>query len=358
MNSIRILKDFRNRFVNVHAWTVIIISIIELVGYAVLLKEGILLPDLHEPYVWYGVIIPIAANIIIHSIARGLIFLSSLNEELKNGIIIYAALATSATVSICHRDFSITLCSFIFPMVLSTVFNDRKLLNQSVHITAATYLFMALLLYFENKITVLVNLNVAILFGFMLVSYLCAGISVKYSENSSQIINSQASDNERLKDRVRHDGMTGLYNHRTFYSTLDKAISAYHSDDIKICLAMIDIDDFKFINDTYGHDCGDMVIIALSDLMKELCIGDKVCRYGGEEFGIIFLNKELEEAQALVQTILDLFSKYEFDFTDKKVTISGGICQYDGVMTKDELFAEADRKLYEAKHEGKNKVVV
>lgn len=358
MNNRKIIKDFRNSFVNLHALVVLIVTFLELIGLAVILKEEIIRFSWDNSYLWQSVIIPISLNVLVHIAARILVFKSSLNDNLKNAVIVYAALITSAVVSICHRDFIITSCAFIFPVVLSTAFNDKKILGQSIAVTVATYFTTAVILYFENKMTVGMNLNMTILFGFMIVSYLCAGVSIKYTDKNYQTINSQASDNERLKDRVHHDGMTGLYNHRSFYSILKKAVNAYHSDGIRVCLAMLDIDNFKSINDTYGHDDGDAVLVALSDIMKNNCIGDKVCRYGGEEFGIIFLDKDFDQAHKTVSKILDEFSECEFDFSQESITFSCGICEYDGKLSAEEFFAEADRKLYRAKHEGKNKIVV
>lgn len=357
MKSLKLLKEFRERFVRVHAFTIVIVSILELVGYVVLLQERAILPSWKEAYLWYGVLFPIVANIMIHATARIMIFVLSINEELKNAAIIYAALATSVVVSICHRDFIIASCSFVFPMVLSTIFNDRKLLNQSVQITGITYVILVIVLFFEKNITMEQNLNIIILFGFMAVAYLCASISVRYSEKNMQIINKQESANERLKDQVRHDGMTGLYNHHAFYDILESALKFYHSDGIKVSLAMIDIDDFKDVNDTYGHENGDAVIMTLSEIMKKHCVEDKVCRYGGEEFGIIFLDKDYNDVLKTVHEILWEFSNSKFDFGDTSFTFSCGLSEYDGTLSVEGFFADADRKMYKAKHNGKNMIV-
>lgn len=358
MERNKILEEFRSRFVNVHALTVATVSVVEILGYLVFLKIGQVQLSLDDIYLQNNVLLPILINLIAHLWARVVVFKSSCDDSFKNASIIYAALVTTAVVSICHREFLMTSCSFIFPMVLSTVFNNKKLLRQSLCVELIISGTVGFLLYYENAIDTHKAITLIILLGFILVSYNCAIISIKFSEKSFEVIKNQATDNDRLKDRIRHDAMTGLYNHRAFYSILGQAMEAHHSKRKKVCLAVIDIDDFKMVNDTYGHEYGDLVIITLADILKNGCEDAKVCRYGGEEFAIIFTDKSESEACEVAKVLLEKFSSYEFDFTDDKYTFSCGITMYDGLMSKEALFGEADKKMYEAKKNGKNRVVV
>ena len=358
MQRQKILEEFRDRFVNVHALTVTTVSIVEILAYFIFVKTGRATLSWYDAYLTNNVALPIVINAIAHLVARIVVYKSSVDDSFKNASIIYAALVTTAVVSICHREFIITSCAFIFPMVLSTVFTDRRLLRQSLGIELIIFGAVSFLLYYDDAIDVHMMLNLVILLGFILVSYNCSDISIKFSEQSFQVIKTQASDNDRLKDRISHDAMTGLYNHRAFYSILEKAMELHHSLRQKVSLAIIDIDDFKQVNDTYGHEYGDVVIITLSDIMQNHAENAKVCRYGGEEFTIVFENMSEQQAGNVVEEILKDFSNHKFEFTDEKCTFSCGIVEYDGLMTKESMFSEADGKMYKAKKTGKNRIVI
>lgn len=358
MENKRIVKEFRNHLVNVHALTISTISIVEIISYFVFVAAERATLSWSDSYLLFSVLLPILVNVIAHFVARYVVHKTSFSEEKKNSAIIYAALVTTLLVSIIHREFILTSCAFIFPMVLSTVFNNKKLLNATLAVSAFIFGLLCYLQAYEGKVSAETNLNMMILLGFILVSYKCAEISIDFSKKSFEVIKSQASDNDRLKDRIRHDAMTGLYNHRAFYTLLEESMEIHHKQRKKISLAVIDIDDFKKVNDTYGHEYGDVVIITLADIMTNHCPDCKVCRYGGEEFAIIFIGKSEQDAAKIVNDILDEFSSNDFDFTDEKYTFSCGVVEYDGLMSKESMFSEADGKMYEAKKNGKNNIVV
>jgi len=120
---------------------------------------------------------------------------------------------------------------------------------------------------------------------------------------------------------------------------------------------MIDIDHFKHINDMYGHDCGDIVINNLAEIMKGHCeISDKAFRYGGEEFAIIYADKDLETARRNLEDMLKVFSDTKYPFTDEKITFSGGISSYSGSLVREEFFNIVDKLLYSAKNGGRNQI--
>ena len=112
-------------------------------------------------------------------------------------------------------------------------------------------------------------------------------------------------------------------------------------------------------NDTYGHDCGDDVLIWLAKSLKKHCTDNIAAyRYGGEEFAMLFSGESAEEVRAVAESILDGFRKHKFKFTDKTITFSVGIAEFAEGMTSAELFEKADKTLYKAKREGKNRVVI
>ena len=153
------------------------------------------------------------------------------------------------------------------------------------------------------------------------------------------------------------DELTGLYNRRYFNNFLKLAILTL-GDTGKLHIAMFDIDDFKFVNDKYGHPFGDIVLKQFARIL-ERCenTGVTACRYGGEEFLLLIPKKNTEEALKLVEDILDQTRKLIFLKDGRFVTVSAGFVTCRDDMTYDSLLEEVDKKLYTAKSSGKNRVI-
>ena len=130
---------------------------------------------------------------------------------------------------------------------------------------------------------------------------------------------------------------------------------------------MIDVDYFKKVNDTYGHAAGDCVLKAVSEIIKtEIREYDIACRYGGEEFFIFLPQTNLNEAVLVAQRLRKVIEESKMDIREAKVenvpflkiTVSIGVCQYDGAKSASAFAQNADKALYEAKTSGRNRVIV
>jgi len=167
---------------------------------------------------------------------------------------------------------------------------------------------------------------------------------------------------EKLHDTSLRDGMTNLYNRRFLEEFIDRLMSTAEREKDVYHIMMIDVDFFKMVNDTYGHDVGDTVIIALSGILKEsIREADLAIRYGGEEFIIMLHNSTDEGALKVAQKIHSGFAKLVFDVgVNEKLqkTISIGMAKFptDG-DTIWKCIKYADTALYEAKNTGRNKIV-
>ncbi|WP_431088687.1 GGDEF domain-containing protein [Paenibacillus sp. 8b26] len=155
------------------------------------------------------------------------------------------------------------------------------------------------------------------------------------------------------------DGLTKLYNHLSFQNFYEKALE-YAEQGAIIHLALLDIDNFKKINDTYGHQFGDKILESISLIITEqITANDIAARYGGEEFAILMFEHTFEEAYQIAENIRHEVEK--MTFYEKKqnisVTVSIGLKSYTEEMNKDAFFQEADDYLYQAKRSGKNKIV-
>ena len=165
-----------------------------------------------------------------------------------------------------------------------------------------------------------------------------------------------------LQEQAVHDGLTGLYNRRYLDEVLEREVSRARREGNPLSLVMIDIDRFKRINDTYGHQAGDEVLKVLAaTLSNDVRTEDVACRYGGEEFLILLPGMPLAAARdraeawrAAVAALCIMHGNFPIHFT-----ISLGVAAYpEHGKTPDDLTNCADQALYGAKHKGRNRVVV
>lgn len=193
----------------------------------------------------------------------------------------------------------------------------------------------------------------------------------KYTEYEKQQIMSIASlasvaiNNASLLEKASTDMMTHLKLKFFFFNILTEALDNAFLQDENIAVLMLDIDFFKKFNDTYGHECGDYVLIKVAELIKEsLRDTDVASRYGGEEFTVLLKKTKLEEAKLVAERIRTKIEGYDFNFNNQhmKVTISIGLAVFDTTenlaYSPNEFVNQADKALYISKNSGRNKVSV
>ena len=166
----------------------------------------------------------------------------------------------------------------------------------------------------------------------------------------------------QLREQAIRDVLTNLFNRRYLEETLERELARATRESYPLCVIMMDLDYFKEVNDTYGHEAGDVVLKTIAETVtKQSRHGDFVCRYGGEEFVLVMPNigieKARERAEALHQIIDDLNIPYgRFNLT---ITISMGIAWYPAHgTTKESLMRAADMAMYVAKNTGRNRVII
>lgn len=171
-----------------------------------------------------------------------------------------------------------------------------------------------------------------------------------------------AMKSQRISELAITDGLTGLHNHRQFQDFLASEIKRARREPSTFSLLLFDIDYFKKFNDTHGHQAGDEVLKKISALLKsEAREIDLVARYGGEEFVMIFLNCDLKMAAKNAERIRKLVSREKVMFKDQtlSVTVSIGVANYPThTETASDLISLADKALYKAKAQGRNRVVM
>lgn len=158
--------------------------------------------------------------------------------------------------------------------------------------------------------------------------------------------------NIELHKMLITDGLTELYNHKYMYERIEFEVNKSE----KFSIAMFDIDYFKKINDSFGHQVGDIVLKRIANIIKENVLAkDLPGRYGGEEFIILMPETKIEEAFRLAENIRLEIMQENFEIGALKVTISGGISEYKGGTAMD-IVKMADEKLYLAKENGRNRI--
>lgn len=166
----------------------------------------------------------------------------------------------------------------------------------------------------------------------------------------------QLEEENKVLDRItKTDSLTQLYNHKYIYERLEQEINKAKTFSRKLSIVMFDIDHFKSVNDNYGHQVGDKVILAVTHTLKEQCRKvDILGRYGGEEFLAILPDTDLEGALLTAERIRTRILQLEFT-EGLKISISGGIAQLseeDAIS----LVRKADDLLYKAKEGGRNRM--
>ena len=166
----------------------------------------------------------------------------------------------------------------------------------------------------------------------------------------------------QLQNYAIRDHLTGLFNRRYFEETMENKVLRAEHNTLSLALIILDIDGFKYYNDQYGHDAGDVVLKAVAGMLfNTVSLEDIVCRYGGDEFIVIVPYTKIQDVQDLCQKLRSELKKMAlFHQTTNLgvVTISQGVALFpQHGTTKETLVSNADEALYTAKKEGRDRVV-
>lgn len=158
---------------------------------------------------------------------------------------------------------------------------------------------------------------------------------------------------------ARTDALTGLRNRRSFNEELNRLFAQRQRQGIVFSLLLIDVDQFKAVNDTHGHLAGDLILQSVADLLtKTLRQMDFVCRYGGDEFTVICPGSHLREAATAAERARQAVATIPLRIKEIEIpmTLSVGVAEVGGSEIAEGLIQRADEALYAAKHAGRNRV--
>ena len=240
---------------------------------------------------------------------------------------------------------------FLFVIISSSIeCSIRASLTVSV-ISAVTVLFIDLVFAPETAVNTYFECDLVLACVFLILSW-----TIGY------YVNLEKKHIESLNNLANIDGLTGLYNHRYFHESLNEKVNESKRDGTCISLLFIDIDNFKYYNDIYGHQKGDEILRIISTIMSEnVRKNDFIARYGGEEFAAILPGVGEEEALKEGERLRKAIQEYPFDGQESlpggNLTISVGVSAFPSrAKTEDELIKGADDACYRAKFLSKNRV--
>lgn len=226
-------------------------------------------------------------------------------------------------------------------------------------IYTATYLYSCSAAPFfaiaGRTISMLYCMNVlSAFFSFFVLSYF-------YDRATSKAERDLVMANEKLDKLAGTDPLTGLLNRRSMMREIHSLIERYQVEKKLFAIVIVDIDNFKQFNDSYGHDCGDFILNEMTRLMKEKTgLQDHIARWGGEEFLILLSEVDLLQCRSWCETLRKAVLEAVFHYQEEKLraTITVGCSMFDGSKPVEKVIMQADHALYAGKQQGKNCVIV
>ncbi len=316
--------------------------------------------DIQTYFIRY-ILIPTVINAGGIIIVKAALHEKRFSARAKNRFVCYLAFLLTAVIECTHYSFSETTLLPCIVILFAALLVDLKLCRNICIISYGTLTIASAERYMEG-----ITVGFRALLSYIIVavaifcSYRIAILLAQYETAQFWLISRSRKEKVELMEQIRIEPTTGLLSRRVLMDTIEQRCKAYKNHSKTMYLAMLDIDNFKRINDTYGHICGDEVLRKIGRIILENVKGSaEGFRYGGEEFVILFQQKDMEDVVRMMEKIRVTMAKTRFDFLEQgKITVSCGIAEYQRGMKPGEWLRRADHSLYQAKHEGKNRVIV
>ncbi|MCZ8516526.1 GGDEF domain-containing protein [Paenibacillus filicis] len=298
----------------------------------------------------------------------GLLIMEAANARLKR-FADYIVILGGGLLAFClistYPQVSSTLTALFLPILASVFYFQRRKLVFSF--------FVSLITFYGTYLSTLKTLpfygirELLTMTGILAVGFALAfGIICRGAELLKHLRTTIASEQDLLVKNIlmdkmaKTDALTGLYNHMSFHEHLDNLILQGERNGLTFQLALLDIDHFKKVNDSYGHRAGDAVLKKVAGILQDMVsLNDFPARYGGEEFAILFTDMSTDEALLHLEHIRrKIASLRHEELGGNPVTISIGLNTFEKGCLKEQLFAGADNALYRAKRQGRNRTEI
>lgn len=310
------------------------------------------------PYVLVYIILPFLVNLGLTICGNYWIESEKISEQAKNYISVLILSGICFVFSSVHNVYTVIACSICFPVYITVIFSDYKMTRDvsiiSVFLISITVFFAKI---DGRKTDELLFVNSSITLFLLFASYLSAKFLIRLEMEKNKLIYESSKKQSELEEMLKYDTLTNLYNISTFHNVIKTTME---KGEFPISLAVIDIDNFKQVNDTFGHEQGNQVLIYLAELLKNHCSSmGHVFRYGGEEFAIVFPSRDDLDTKGIMEDVQNVFANHVFEDLKQSVTFSCGIASCTGLRyhPKD-IFEHADKAMYQAKSSGRNKTII
>lgn len=296
-------------------------------------------------------LVMIAATVILNAQKIGL--------QLKNWCSTFVIFIICSMVAIIHRNMYVAMILPCFALLFSTIFANG-ILTTVVTICSGIVMSLSLGLVFATQ-TYSASMIVSYISVALVVFVFCVLISsmmVKNAMNQRALIYGYCSNQEELIDELQVEPMTGLGNRTSLNECLLLHMQKYHNGECIPHLVLMDIDHFKDVNDTYGHNAGDVVIKNLAAIIRKNMKGiRRTFRFGGDEMVLIFGKESLDEIKQIIENIRTEFKSTKYNFhPDHQITISVGCAPFYKGLNQKTWFELADAVMYKSKEGGRDTV--
>lgn len=252
-----------------------------------------------------------------------------------------------------HITFAATYFIFAIAIMLTTVYADYYLTIITAAVSLLAVAASELFIKWDlDKITVFQStqrLGDFLISLFVLIAFsLACMVIIRFEQRKNRASIQKEIERQQLQESILMDEMTGIYNRKAFTAKL-KGIED-HTQPVRYILTVMDIDNFKNINDTWGHHVGDRCLIEFAGILKEYNTKAISFRYGGDEFCLLFFGVTMAHAEAVCREIQHKVNHLHFeDCPALKLTVSIGLAENSDQLDAMKLFIHADHALYEAK---------
>lgn len=351
-----------HRRILILCWTLWLITLIlELsVGFVFGDKLTTYIPSLPE-YLKKRVLLPSGINLLT-VIAYTVIYKNPrIPQRIENWVCTISFFILSVCIASAHSYFQPLLFIPCIPIFLSAIFTDIVLTNTmgilELIASAPTFHFWSQNFDENTKSAILVS-TMIIYVAVLLYSYLFSRFIMRMQIDQLDYIKNAYYTQEELIDELNIEPMTGLSNRTAMDKCTDLYIQKFHAGEFVPHLALLDIDHFKNVNDTYGHNAGDIAIKTLASIIKKHMGGvRRAFRFGGDEMVLIFNRESKEEIGKILDAIRNDFRNCEFAFKPASpITISVGVSAFYKGLNKKTWFELTDEIMYKSKENGRDQV--
>ena len=277
----------------------------------------------------------------------------------KNVVCAFALTTIAGSAAICHGYYVPLWLTPSLVMIFCTIFHSDRLQRWLLIYNYVIVLVGCAVVSLENPYDTSYYIQNAVVVLLVTTLFnMIASVMNKYNQEMVGLTRNFHDKQMEYKEKLETDFLTKLFSREYVEKEAAEAL-AYCNEDNPCSIAMIDLDKFKTINDRFGHENGDKVLETfgkiISDYMNDFLIAG---RFGGEEFVLVFEGGDFDSHIMVLEDIREKFSKQIYDFTDKKITLSGGIRYCSSPVPFEEALKDADEALYRSKEDGRNRITV